>query len=146
MNSLHANEASAEPAPPASVTLANFVDAKGQTRADWFLEGTAPDQQKLADRRWALKIQHPLEGTLVAFDPDIPETQQVLFFEASAKLPAGMRWVLDGSVQTSDHVRLSALSNGAHRLEIQDREGKRVHAVQFEVRGGMAVQVSQRPR
>jgi hypothetical protein len=23
---------------------------------DWFLEGTAPDQQKLADRRWGLKI------------------------------------------------------------------------------------------
>jgi penicillin-binding protein 1C len=92
------------------------------------------------------KIQHPLDGSLIAFDPDIPETQQVLFFEASARLPPRARWVLDGVKQNQDHVRLSALANGAHHLEIQDREGKRLDAVSFEVRGGSGIQVSQRPR
>jgi penicillin-binding protein 1C len=146
MNVLHANEPSVGPQPPSGVTFANFVDAKGQKRGEWFIKGTAPTQQQLADRRWALKIVHPLEGTLVAFDPDIPETQQVLFFEASAKLPAGAFWVLDGERQDRDHMRLNALSNGAHRLAIHDREGKPLDAINFEMRGGSAVQVSQRPR
>jgi hypothetical protein len=48
--------------------------------------------------------------------------------------------------QSQDHVRLSALVNGAHRLEILNREGRRLDAVSFEVRGGSGVQVSQRPR
>lgn len=146
MNVLHAHEPSVEPLPPPGVTRADFVDAKGQKRQEWFLEGTAPVQQKLADRRWALKILHPLDGTLIAFDPDIPETQQVLFFEASASLPPGATWVLDDVVQPKDHIRLTELSNGAHRLAIQNREGKRLDMVSFEVRGGAAVQVSQRPR
>jgi penicillin-binding protein 1C len=146
MNALHAQENSVEPLPPAGVIRANFRDAKGQMRTEWFLEGTEPVQQKLADRRWALKILHPLDGTLVAFDPDIPDTQQLLFFEASAKLPPGVHWVLDGKAQTHDRVRLSALSNGAHLLEILDREGRRLDAVNFEVRGNAGLQVSQRPR
>jgi penicillin-binding protein 1C len=146
MNALHAETPSVAPAPPEGVSSATFVDAKGHKRTDWFLAGTAPDAQKLADRRWALKILHPLEGTLVAFDPDIPETQQVLFFEASAKLPEGARWILDGTPQARDHIRLSDLSNGLHRLEIHDREDRRLDGVSFEVRGGSAVQVSQRPR
>jgi hypothetical protein len=87
-----------------------------------------------------------LDGTLVAFDPDIPETQQALFFKASTKLPTGAHWILDGTRQSQDHVRLSALTNCAHRLEIHNREGKRLDAVSFEVRGGSGIQVSQRPR
>ncbi|HET9240564.1 MAG TPA: penicillin-binding protein 1C [Oligoflexus sp.] len=146
MNALHAEEASVEPAAPAGLVLAKFWDANGKLREDWFLEGTAPDQQKLADRRWSLKIQHPLDGTLIAFDPDIPETQQALFFEASARLPPGAYWVLDGEKQSQDRVRLSELANGTHRLEIQNREGRRLDAASFEVRGGTGIQVSQRPR
>jgi penicillin-binding protein 1C len=146
MNALHTDEPSVEPAAPEGVVRAQYLDAKGTLREDWFLEGTAPDQQKLADRRWGLKIQHPLDGTLIAFDPDIPETQQALFFEASSRLPPGAYWILDGVKQSQDHVRLSALANGPHRLEILNREGRRLDAVSFEVRGGSGIQVSQRPR
>ncbi|HYX36025.1 MAG TPA: penicillin-binding protein 1C [Oligoflexus sp.] len=146
MNALHANENSVEPLPPSGVVQSGFVNTQGRPQTEWFLSGTSPDQQKLADRRYGLKILHPLDGTVIAFDPDIPETQQVLFFEASAKLPAGGRWVLNQKVLTGDYVRLSDLKNGAHQLEIHNREGKRLDAVQFEVRGGSNVQVSQRPR
>ncbi len=146
MNVLHANEPSVEPLPPLGVARAEFVDPQGRQRQEWFLDGTAPQQQKLADRRLALKILHPLDSTLIAFDPDIPETQQVLFFEASAKLPPGASWVLDDEVQARDHVRMSALSNGTHRLAIQKREGVVLDRVSFEVRGGTSVQVSQNPR
>jgi penicillin-binding protein 1C len=146
MNALHTRENSREPLPPAGVRRVQFLDAKGQMRLEWFVDGTEPGQQKLADRRWALKILHPLDGTLLAFDPDIPDTQQLLFFEASAKLPTGARWILDGKVLAEDRVRMSALSNGAHRLEIRDREGRRLDAVNFEMRGNAGLQLSQSPR
>ncbi|MCX6130071.1 MAG: hypothetical protein NTX25_13530 [Proteobacteria bacterium] len=99
------------------------------------MAGTAPEQQKLADRRYTLKILHPLDGTLVAFDPDIPESQQAIFFEATAALPQGAHWVLDKKLSNDDHIRLSQLANGNHELEIQNRAGERLDSVSFEVRG-----------
>jgi len=136
MNALHKNESSVEPEAPPGVELASFVNAKGIKVREWFLSGTAPDTQKLADRRWGLRIAHPLDGSLIAFDPDIPDTQQALFFRASGALPKGGRWALNDKVLADDSIRLSLISNGRHRLEIRGSEGNTVDAVEFEVRGG----------
>lgn len=145
MNSLHAQESSEVPPAPPGLLAHEYRDMRGRLQKDWFLKGTEPVQQKLADRRFGLKILHPSEGTLIAFDPDIPEAQQALFFEATGALPKGGRWVLDQKTLPADHIRLSQLEGGRHRLEIQNKEGHALDAVQFELRG-RALQVSQSPR
>ncbi len=129
MNRLHLGRPSREPSPPKGMTLAG-----GQ----WYLAGTAPEPA--TENRIRLgrepRITSPVDGTIVAFDPDIPPGRQKLFFEADSRLP-GDRWVLDGSDvgDAGTPFGWTPQPAGPHRLELVRQGSAVLDAVRFEVRG-----------
>lgn len=83
----------------------------------------------------APSIRYPLDQMLLAFDPDIPDDRQVLFFESDRDLPKGYSWHLDGKNWTEDHILLAELGSGRHQLELRDGTNRRIDSVSFEMRG-----------
>ncbi len=81
------------------------------------------------------KILIPKNETIYALDPDIPEGRQKLYFSASAFVP-GFRWILDGKkIQEAEQKNVFwKPERGFHILSLQDRDGKMIDSVVFEVR------------
>jgi len=112
-----------------------FLPAHEAARPEWFLAGTdsAVIEAVPATRR-APRIVYPLEGSIIATDPDIPEQLERVVLRAQAG--AGLRWRLDGDdlgpAEASTAWRPVA---GEHRLELVDGAGKAIATSRFEVRG-----------
>ncbi|WP_425269713.1 penicillin-binding protein 1C [Leptospira yasudae] len=81
------------------------------------------------------KILVPGNQTIYAIDPDIPEGRQKLHFSASAFL-TGSAWILDGKKipEAQNKDVFWKPERGFHILSIQDRNGKIIDSVVFEVR------------
>ncbi|EMF98785.1 penicillin-binding C-terminal domain protein [Leptospira borgpetersenii serovar Pomona str. 200901868] len=81
------------------------------------------------------KILIPGNETIYALDPDIPEGRQKLYFSASAFM-SGFRWVLDGKrIQEAKQKDIFwKPERGFHILSLQDKDGKIIDSVVFEVR------------
>ena len=76
----------------------------------------------------------PVNTPIIAVDPDIPQPQQRVFFQAQAG--NGHVWQLDG-VALGDAKEEAAWppSPGKHVLKLVDATDKVVDTVRFEVRG-----------
>lgn len=77
-------------------------------------------------------IIRPIDGTVIACDPTIPETQQALALEATAPPGAEITWRVDGSLQgrTRDGGRLFwHPTPGEHRITASLDRGKKPIAV-----------------
>jgi penicillin-binding protein 1C len=132
MNRLHRGRTSSRPAPPPGVVAAAVPGE--DARREWFLSGTegavAPGAARSGHR-----IVYPAAGTVVAFDPDIPQDEQRLFFEAQPADPQ-LRWLLDGqSIGSAGDLVLWPPTPGKHTLTLLDPGGRPIDAVTFEVRG-----------
>lgn len=81
------------------------------------------------------KILVPGNRTIYAIDPDIPEGRQKLHFSASAFL-TGSAWILDGKKipEAQNKDVFWKPERGFHILSLQDRNGKIIDSVVFEVR------------
>jgi penicillin-binding protein 1C len=79
-------------------------------------------------------IVYPVDGSIIAVDPDIPEPRQRVMFQAQAG--QGLSWRLDKAVlaPAGDDFAWRPLP-GAHRLELVDEHGALAGSVGFEVRG-----------
>ena len=135
MRWLHTDASSVPPRPPPGLVKARVVFHGGldEAREEWFVSGTEPASGKVAAVSPAAAIRYPVDGMIMAFDPDIPEGQQVVFFEASGK---GLSWVLDGVLLgQADAPYPWKLSVGTHSLSLVDRDGKTAQTVAFQVRG-----------
>ncbi|HZG22522.1 MAG TPA: penicillin-binding protein 1C [Herbaspirillum sp.] len=130
-------------------------------RTEYFLPGTAQSEIRIAHAREIRPaISYPTAGMLVALDPDIPPARQRIRFRAQGA-PAGSRWVLDGklmpeAVMEAGRVRAQQVAMasagtgeeelgfdwmpwpGRHMLVLQDRGGRQLDSVRFEVRGAVA--------
>lgn len=138
VNFLHRRFASSEPR-PAQGLLRMRVDYEAviePPRDELFLPGT--QVARVAAKSAAASrgtISYPGNGSIIALDPDIPDSVQRVRFLASAAAPAH-RWRLDG--EDLGGAGTAAFWNprpGRHELSLVDGEGAEIDRVRFEVRG-----------
>ena len=129
--------ASRPPPPPAGVEgrAIRFEPAREPPRREWFLAGTAMTVIRAADARALARIEYPAAGTVLALDPDIPPQRQRLALCLSAPAEPGWRWRLDGRLLGRATAPAHWLPQpGRHRLSLEDRRGRELDAVAFQVR------------
>ncbi|HAG51838.1 MAG: penicillin-binding protein 1C [Deltaproteobacteria bacterium GWC2_42_51] len=141
MNRLHSRNPGEPKTPPFGI-VAKKVELMElrQKRIEWFIKGTEPDVTvvKIQDKQKTDRIIYPVAGTVIALDPDIPDTEQRIFFEAEPR-DAGFIWMLDGKVIGNSEEGLSwAPSTGKHALSLVNQEGRAIDSINFEVRGAVA--------
>lgn len=122
-----------------------YAPAHEPAREEWFLRGTETALvEAVPGARRVPKIVYPADGSILAVDPDIPDSVERVMFRAQGA--GGHRWRLDGRDLGP---ALNALAwrpmAGEHRLELVDGEGKVASVSRFEVRGNQAAQSSPAP-
>lgn len=137
MDYLHRGRPGRAPAAPPGVlrqTVA-FRPAVEPERAEWFVRGTETARVELVPPGARLAgIVYPVDGSILAVDPDIPEARERVLFQAQGG--AGLSFRLDGEL-------LGAAAEGyawrprigEHKLELVDAAGTPSSVVRFEVRG-----------
>jgi penicillin-binding protein 1C len=130
MNWLHRDLPSDPPAAPAGVQRAAIGAAARP--AEWFLTGTAPNEQPLRAR--LPRIIAPADGSVIAVDPDIAALRQRVAFEAAEG--GGARWVLDGTdIGPGSELVLWSPVPGTHTLQLVADDARLLGAIEFNVRG-----------
>jgi len=138
MRALHASVAPPPPAPPGLVrATVRFADDIEAAREEWFIAGTERSRVALAEP--ALGPAHivtPVDGTVVALDPDIPAARQRLAWTAEGGSER-LAWRLNGQVVAQGHRFDWPPRPGRHVIELI--EGGQAPAVvdriDIEVRG-----------
>jgi penicillin-binding protein 1C len=121
MNELHADRTSVAPRAPA---------------------GVAPAARAVAVESPRPKLESPVSGTIIALDPDIPEGQQSVPFEADAG--SGLRFALNGRPIGSAARPLDWTPEPGHYiLSLIDLNGRAVDTTTFEVRGALVAQADE---
>jgi len=135
MELLHQPGKDLAPMPPAGVVF---------SQGEYYLRGTEPNfalvNQSGSDGRELIpytrpKIKYPVEGLMIARDPDIPEDHQRVVFEATASEPS-LYWVLNQKKLGPAGGRLlwKVDQPGSYRLELMDAEGRMLDWVRFFVK------------
>jgi penicillin-binding protein 1C len=144
MNHLHRDSPSQPPPRPRGVVLARTAIRVGgeAQRSELFLAGTEPsatEANAAKDDSWLMpRIAYPPAGTVIVLDPDIPEENQIVFFEAENAGNKAVSWKLDGELLPSgEEGRRWAPRPGRHDLALVDGAGKSQDTVSFEVRGSV---------
>ena len=137
---LHRRSASTQPPRPQSV-IARHLDYEKDieaAREEYFVAGTEIDVVAAKPARTLrAEIAYPGDGSIIALDPDIPDSVQRVRFVAAPQLP-GQRWQLDGEMLgTPDKPVLWAPQAGRHDLVLVDATGEELDRVHFEVRGSV---------
>ncbi len=131
INHLHASLPSPPPAPVNGLVAQQiaYLPAVEVARREWFVRGT---QQALwqVSESGANPIRYPGNGSIIAFDPDIPPQRQQIWFSAERS----GEWWLDGvKLGQGEAWRWSPVA-GKHRLQWRAAQGGQRSQVQFEVR------------
>jgi penicillin-binding protein 1C len=114
-----------------------FPDSIEPARDELFIAGTQPNAAAIRLDSSRARITSPVDGSIVAFDPDIPFGYQKISLEGS-QCTAWMRWKLDGAdLGPANAARLWTPRSGAHRLALVDRSGQAIDSVTFQVRGSL---------
>ncbi|MBM3789504.1 MAG: penicillin-binding protein 1C [Acidobacteria bacterium] len=135
MNYLHGAAGSARPHPPARLVVRTIQMAGGgPRRAELFIAGTETAEVREVPAFGGSRIAYPADGTMVALDPDIPQEDQKLFFEADPP-SAELRWVLNGQdLGPAGSLRLWSPQRGNYSLSLVDGSNRSVDSVTFFVR------------
>ena len=81
-----------------------------------------------------VRIASPLNGSIIALDPDIPPKNQRMQFAATANGKG--RWELDGkAIGAADRALSWFPMPGAHTLKLVGEKGEVLDEARFEVRG-----------
>ncbi|AYM98813.1 penicillin-binding protein 1C [Acidovorax sp. 1608163] len=83
----------------------------------------------------AARIAMPVQGTIIALDPDIPPQAQRLRLKASDDAGARVAWRMDGKALGRGPLLEWLPWPGRHTLELTDAQGRVLDTVRFEVRG-----------
>ncbi len=143
MNYLHSNSASIPPKPPAGILekRIKFQNEIETERAELFIKGTEPISLIASEGLVHLnktpvksRITYPLDSTIIALDPDIPEEQQLLFFEAEAD-DVEFDWVLNNKkIESSKTMTTWKPKKGRYFLSLIDKQNTVIDTIAFEVR------------
>ncbi|MDI1302140.1 MAG: penicillin-binding protein 1C [bacterium] len=123
------------PTPPPGLVRSRvrFSGLHEPAREEWFLPGTVMDTVEFVPQS-STRIVYPVNETVIAIDPDIPEARQRVRFEAEAP-GKGLEWWLDGRrLGPATALDWKPLP-GSHRLVLRDAEARNLDAVLFSVRG-----------
>ncbi|NWG40121.1 MAG: penicillin-binding protein 1C [Hydrogenophilaceae bacterium] len=138
MNHLHAKQAGRALKPPAGITLqtVRFDPAIEPPRREAFLKGTEMTQVSLPEAGIAQpRIIGPGHGAMLALDPDIPETHQIVHFRARPSRP-GLKWKVDGKdAQQADQGWRWPPSAGVHTIQLLDEHDRLLDETRLTVRG-----------
>ncbi|HET7831787.1 MAG TPA: penicillin-binding protein 1C [Gallionella sp.] len=135
MNFLHGMAPNRGPVAPRGVIAreVRFEPALEPPRREWFLAGTESSQVSLGPvGSISPRISYPVEGEILALDPDIPAVNQGVLFEMSP-VDHSLTWRLDGN-ELPGNIPWQ-LEAGEHVLTLQDAKGQEVDRVRFAVRG-----------
>lgn len=135
MDFLHRNRPSRQGPPPPGLREreTSFPDMQ-LVREELYVQGTESPVVKAAGKEAPRRILYPVDGMILALDPDIPAGRQIVFFEAKTG-QTDIRWKLDGK-QLPDS-RATARwhpKTGRHKLALETAEGQILESVEFEVR------------
>ncbi|MDR6885895.1 MULTISPECIES: penicillin-binding protein 1C [Variovorax] len=149
MRFLHAREPSRAPRPPAGLVEARVTFGPGAdgnpleaSRSEWFLQGTEQPLFALDTgagtpaNTAAARITAPVDGTIIALDPDIPPLHQRVRFESEGR---GVQWRIDGKHFARGNSAQWLPWPGRHVIELVDATGKVVDQRRLEVRGAGVV-------
>lgn len=141
---LHQSRRSAQRAAPEGLTRLRVSYAPGLEpgRMEVFIGDTAqsdfspPDEGSAPD---AIRIAEPVEGTILALDPDIPMNHQRLRLRAvdmAARTVPHADWYLDGRPYAQAGEADWQPVPGRHVIELRGGDGMVLDRVKIEVRGG----------
>lgn len=140
MDYLHRDAPAHQPPAPQALLRreVRYAPAMEAPRQEWFLRGTETALvEAVAPEARAPKIVYPVDGSILAVDPDIPRQRERVLFHAQAG--QGLRWRLDDETLGPADAALAWRPRvGAHRLELLDAEGQVRAVTRFEVRGNRA--------
>lgn len=128
---------SRSPSPPSGVvkTAIHFEAEREPAREEWFIAGTERSLVRSAASRKLARIAYPVDGTVVALDPDIPPRLQRLPLKLSSAAEKDWHWRMDRQIlgRAIGHA-LWLPQPGHHRLSLEDARGRELDVVSFEVR------------
>jgi penicillin-binding protein 1C len=125
------------PRPPSGVVAHRVVFPQRieAEREEWFFQGTEPRDVTPDLAREQARIVAPVDGVLIALDPDIPPARQRIVFGAASS-QATLYWRLDGTrVGTAAWPFLWEPRPGRHTLTLCDEHDAPVDTIRFSVRG-----------
>ena len=145
MNFLHREETSRAPAPPDGLvhSATRFGGELEAPRSEWFLQGTqqtsfvlnsAPQGKgkTAGGNDMRARITAPINGTIVALDPDIPPARQRLSFTAQGQ---NVSWLMDGKRFARGSQAQWLPWPGRHVVQLVNAAGLVLDEVRIEVRG-----------
>jgi penicillin-binding protein 1C len=146
MKYLHTQRRSAPPIAPSGVStqIVSFSKGGEPPRSEWFIHGSEQTQfalskeiaytgkQQLKDTLRSEKIISPVNGTIIALDPDIPIVKQVLSLKASGN---NVYWLLDGKKIAQSKEAQWQPTPGKHELTLVNTYGEVQDKVSLTVRG-----------
>lgn len=137
MNYLHHGKSSRPPQAPSGIvsTQLTFQDAIEPQRDEWFIEGTEPvTSVELSTVHAKPRIIYPTQETLIAIDPEIPDSLQRVPFRFEPKSHR-FEWMLNKEkIGVNESVYLWKPKPGTHELAIVDEDGYILDSVTFLVR------------
>lgn len=138
MNVLHRGERSLAPKPPSDVVAKAVMFKNGveHGRQEWFVKGTEPETAvTLNIRHGKPSIVYPADASIITLDPDIPEENQRISFQAQ---PGERRflWRLNKRAMSGETMNTVSWKpeRGSHTLTISDQDGHVLDSVTFIVR------------
>jgi penicillin-binding protein 1C len=139
MNRLHQASPARAPKPPRDVLLqyVKFEPALEPARREAFIKGTEMNLVSLPEGSIARPhIIGPGKGAVLAWDPDIPASRQMVRFAARPSVP-GLHWQMDDQVLTAeaDGSLYWQPVPGLHTLQLLDTQGKLADEMKLTVRG-----------
>lgn len=104
------------------------VETKKNQKENVFLTNTPNTKTSL------VKILSPANQTIIAVDPDIPQANQLVYFE-STKADKNTNWVLNNKIIGEVRgIQYWTPKSGKYKLSIRNKENKILDQVEFEVR------------
>jgi penicillin-binding protein 1C len=140
MQHLHRQQPSRAPRPPQGLehVRVQFGDALEADRQEWFLPGSAQRRVERASAPHATaqpaRILAPVDGSIVALDPDIPPSHQRLWLRARG---SAVQWHLNGKPLGRGPTLAWLPWPGQHRIELLDAQGTVVDRIRLDVRGAV---------
>ncbi len=136
MNWLHREDPSEPKQTPTGVVTKKIrLPLAEAAQTEWFIKGTEPNVTDTLIQHPSSRILYPVAGTVIAPDPDIPEDQQRLFFEAEPR-SEHLRWILNGvEVGPAGYLVMWKPHPGNHTLSLVDGNELVLDSLQFRVRG-----------
>ena len=137
MTFLHQDRHDTPPSPPTGVTMVetHFHPPLEHPRKEWFLAGS--EMPSVTLNRAVVppppRILYPLNGAILAMDPDIPPERQRLFFRMNPETPL-LHWRLDEQPLANTKKGWFP-TRGRHQLALATDDGSIVDHVHFQVRG-----------